>query len=606
MIRFSGPLISQLFDVGVTIAAGAAVATFVGGSVLAYAAQVIGARVGLGRTVLLLAAAIVVLRVLVPFLAGDTLVLYGLITLALTLALLVVSFRSVAAAGGPPAAIASAAVGAMIAVLEQGLLHTWDAVWRSDLLAIAATAALCLSLLYTAWRGRKDQSDKHVRGLWAFGLWMSITAFSFANLAFVSSQTGYHLSVAIVLAAVGLGAGSVLASRGPNIPQPAVVAIGAATVLAVWTLMYFQGPVLVVMGPVAIAGTTYLASRAMTSAAPAPASGWRVASAAAVFGLLTVLPFMLVQLDYDIPLGVPHLMVMVAAAAALMVGSAISARGLERRKGLVAAAVGFRRRAGVLGIASVLVAALALMTFNGGGGSSGEPPTELRVMSWNLHYGVTPGLSGGPDAALGAIADEIRSHNPDVVIIQEMTRGWILAGGTDMLQVLADELDMGYVYVGAHDHQFGNAILSRYELKDVEAHKLPYGAGPQGRSAIVATIDTANGPIQFTSIHLQHKDDDATRVAEAEEYLKVVTPAPAALVAGDFNDTPDSDVVALMLKHYSSAQDDSIGNANTYVGSDFQDRIDYVFYTGLKVTEFAIGDSGLSDHLSLNYVVSIP
>src|SRR5690606_31895772 len=117
------------------------------------------------------------------------------------------------------------------------------------------------------------------------------------------------------------------------------------------------------------------------------------------------------------------------------------------RRGRLAGALetvsaGHARRAGFGALVSMLVGAVLLLTFNTGAGTSGAPPAELRVASWNVHYGVTPGLSGGPRVDLDALADEMRALDADVILVQEMTRGWILAGGADMLQYLADALQM--------------------------------------------------------------------------------------------------------------------------------------------------------------------
>jgi endonuclease/exonuclease/phosphatase family metal-dependent hydrolase len=192
------------------------------------------------------------------------------------------------------------------------------------------------------------------------------------------------------------------------------------------------------------------------------------------------------------------------------------------------------------------------------------------------------------------------------VLLQEVERGWILAGGTDILQYLADSLHMNYAYAGAHDRQFGNAILSRYEITDPAAIRLPYGAGPQGRSAIVGTVATSEGPIQFVSVHLQHKDDGATREAQVEALLEALEPVSSRVIAGDFNDTPDSATVQLMLDAgYASAQDDLWHHENTYVGSDFNARIDYVFLEGVAGSSFGIGDSPQSDHLNLAVTAAV-
>ncbi len=607
LIRFAGPLISQLFDIGVTVAAAAAVATYVGGSALAWVGALVARQVGHGKVLLWLALALVVLRVLLPFLSTDVLIIYGLIALGLSLALLLLAASGTTDVAGGAGVLAAAGMGAMVALGEQGILRTWDALWRDDLISWIATVVLCLALLYGTWRARRETPSRPARGLWAFGLWLSVAAFALANAAFLSSQSGYHLGIAFVLGSAGLAAGVYGASRRPNLPIAAVAVVSVVALLATWTMVAFSGPVLVVMIPVASATITYLASRAVHPAPVARPTGVRSLGASASFGLLTLAPFMLVQLDYDIPIGIPHLLVIVIAVGGIAMAAILRSRAIKSGQPLAHATVGFRRRAAIGMLASLALGTFLVVTFNTGAGSPGEHPSQLRVVSWNLHYGVTPGYTGGPGVELDQTIEYLRAQNADVLLLQEVERGWILAGGTDLLQYIADALDMNYVYAGAHDRQFGNAILSRYDITDPSIIRLPYGAGPQGRSAIVGTIATADGPIQFVSVHLQHKNDSATRVAEVETLLASLDPAPARMIAGDFNARPDSPSVAMMLAAgYTSAQDALLGEQDTYIASDFIARIDYQFLLGVRGTDFAIGDSPRSDHMNLALTVSLP
>ena len=606
LVRFSGPLFSQLFDIGVSLAVLAAIAAYVGGSALAWVGGLVARQVGHGTVLTWLALALVVLRVLLPFLSGDVLIIYGFLALALALALLLLALSGTTDVAGGAGALAAAGMGAMIALAEQAILRTWDALWRDDLAGRLAGAILCVALLVAVWRARRESPSRPARGLWAFGLWLSITAFALANAAFLSSQSGYHLGLAFAVGALGLAAGVYTASRKPNVPIAGVAVVAGVALLAVWTMVAFSGPVLLVMIPVASATLTYLASRAVRPAPNPGAAGLRSLGAYAAFGLLTVLPFMLVQLDYDIPLGFPHLLVIVAAAAAITVPAVVRSHASRPGQPLAPATVGFRRRAGIGALASIAIGAFLLATFNTGAGRAGEPPESLRVVSWNLHYGVTPGLTGGPGVELDQTVAYLRAKNPDVLLLQEVERGWILAGGTDLLQYLADALDMNYAYAGAHDRQFGNAILSRYPITDPSYIRLPYGKGPQGRSAIVGTVATASGDIQFVSVHLQHKNDEKTRVDEVTTLLDKLGTAPARMIAGDFNARPDAASVRMMTEAgYVSAQDSLFHEQNTYVGSDFQARIDYQFLDGVRGSDFAIGDSTRSDHLDLSEVVSV-
>ena len=138
----------------------------------------------------------------------------------------------------------------------------------------------------------------------------------------------------------------------------------------------------------------------------------------------------------------------------------------------------------------------------------------LTLVDWNLHYGVSPLTA----VDLEGIAVTIEVQDPDVVTLQEVQRGWVFGGGSDMATWLAHRLGMTIHFAPAADHQFGNAVLACSELTDVVVHPLPYGAGPQSRSALSTTLTTADGtPLRVTSIHTQHRESNTpTRLEQLE------------------------------------------------------------------------------------------
>ena len=115
----------------------------------------------------------------------------------------------------------------------------------------------------------------------------------------------------------------------------------------------------------------------------------------------------------------------------------------------------------------------------------------LTLVDWNLHYGVSP-VTG---VDLESIAATIEAQDADVVTLQEVERGWIFGGGADMATWLSRRLGMTIQFAPAADRQFGNAVLSRSSLTDVAIHELPYGDGPQDRSALATTLTTASGHV---------------------------------------------------------------------------------------------------------------
>nr|MBC8280461.1 hypothetical protein [Chloroflexota bacterium] len=93
----------------------------------------------------------------------------------------------------------------------------------------------------------------------------------------------------------------------------------------------------------------------------------------------------------------------------------------------------------------------------------------VRVMSYNLHQGF--GMDGM--LTIAQQADIIKEQKPDIIALQEVSRGWLLDGSFDMLVWLSNRLDMPYVWGPAADSVWGNAILSRYPMANPRTYPMP-------------------------------------------------------------------------------------------------------------------------------------
>lgn len=253
--------------------------------------------------------------------------------------------------------------------------------------------------------------------------------------------------------------------------------------------------------------------------------------------------------------------------------------------------------------------------------SSGKPTAStLTMLDWNVHYGVgygnPPQLSSftdpqgsdqpavtafgmGPAIDLEHMARVVELSGANVVTLQEVNRGWVFGGGTDMAEWLSHRLGMRYVWAPAADRQFGNLILAYVPLEEPTVTELPYGAGPQERSAISATLSTKDGSVRVTSAHLQHRNENtATRLSQIEALMTKHTTLPH-IVAGDFNARPSwPEVMAMHDEGFTSAQDDA-GNpsALTFPANKPVERIDYLFGSeGVEFSDVRIGTSRASDH----------
>ncbi len=379
----------------------------------------------------------------------------------------------------------------------------------------------------------------HVRRMWVLGPALSLLVMVMANSGFAASQSSVRLAIAGPVATFGLllaGTAVALAARPDGQtrtlpPQAMTPLIALAPPAAIAGVFWASGPLVLVLligsQLAAFAAVAVTLDRGPTQGFATPALAQDAASASLV-GLGTILPLLVFQLDYDIPLGFPNELVIIATA--LVFGAATVARRQPRSH--TANLVDGLRTQGSGGRPSlVLLVGAGLVALVGSGLALGRELTtdpqpvvatetaQLTLVSWNLHYGVNP--DGGLD--LEQIARSIEEQNPSIVTLQEVSRGWVLGAGTDMATWLGQRLDMRVAYAPAADRQFGNVVLTNLATTNITAIALPYGAGPQERSAISIDIALPGGPLRVTSVHLQNKDRIPTRLDQIETLLTAQT-----------------------------------------------------------------------------------
>lgn len=139
----------------------------------------------------------------------------------------------------------------------------------------------------------------------------------------------------------------------------------------------------------------------------------------------------------------------------------------------------------------------------------------LRILSWNIQWG--RGRDGV--VSLERIAATVRSHQPDLLCLQEVARNHPdLPGGAagDQVAGLAALLpgfepiygvgsDLGDGRGGRR--QFGNLILSRHPVRQAFRHLLPWPPDPavpsMQRVAVEAVVDASFGSLRVTTTHLE-------------------------------------------------------------------------------------------------------
>jgi endonuclease/exonuclease/phosphatase family metal-dependent hydrolase len=505
--------------------------------------------------------------------------------------------------------VAMIVLGLALDTAIRGSFMTWDVPWQEATAAIVVTLVLAIVTLGAAWtmlRGKDTVVGATGPGMWqtaALGVFLMLQLLFLQSPSFVASSTGNSLegglTVVLVGDAVALAASWWVSGRS----VPASLGFAAAVILAAIAYAFTQivSPVialLVLTGQVLATGLLTLALARPAAARP-PAT-WRIAVGGAVGGVALALLLAGYQIHYEIPL--PFSNALLPLAAGLLLGLA----AFGRPRPLAPKPI-----ANVVPLAALpllfLVVPLGLLLTRPDRTVVESAAPSLRIVNYNIHQGLNPDGQVDPEATARTIA----TLEPDVLMLQEIGRGWPIHIFMDTGEWLSRRLEMPFVYQRAADPQFGNAIMTRLPILAHDAGFLPFGEGPQRRSYLRARIDLGGGSnITLIDVHLQHQEDKpATREAQIQQLLDVWGGEQQTVIAGDMNTQPDEPNLDLFLDaELLSVQDEAgLGHLPTateeVVGGD---RVDYVFVTpDVSFSRVAVPYSFASDHLPIAVTVSV-
>jgi endonuclease/exonuclease/phosphatase family metal-dependent hydrolase len=329
---------------------------------------------------------------------------------------------------------------------------------------------------------------------------------------------------------------------------------------------------------------------------------WRTGLGAGLSALVLVAVLLPYQISYEIPLGVPQFVFPVVGAivVVLLAGTAPTSAAAPATR------VSPMRWVAALGpIPALLVPSWLALTW-----PDVQPPAEatrqVRVATYNIHGGVDWYGRLDPEA----IARVLENGGAEVIMLQEVARGWPLAGGLDSAAYLSRRLGADFSFGTAADHQFGNAVLADRPILESWSATMDRGEGPMQRGYVGVTLALGDSTLDVWSVHLQHQDDTtATRVAQARQLLGEWANRERTVIGGDLNARPDSEDIAPWFDGTGlvSAQDvagDPAWNTSPALNPDH--RIDWIFGTpDLEFAEVAIPVTLASDHLPVFATVRV-
>ncbi|HEY9562377.1 MAG TPA: endonuclease/exonuclease/phosphatase family protein, partial [Nocardioides sp.] len=292
---------------------------------------------------------------------------------------------------------------------------------------------------------------------------------------------------------------------------------------------------------------------------------------------------------------------LIVALALALVGMAVTSRDLSAVEVDVSSRPALRAGAGTIAIA--LMAALfgpyitvaAVVDDDTGGAGQG-----LRVVSWNLRMGY--GMDGEFDPR--AVAAQIADQDPDVVLLSEVDRAWLLNGGQDQLAILARLLDMEAHFGPAADAVWGDAILTDLPVEDVRSRPLDSFGAVTGAQVLSATITKDGQDYDVVSTHVQphpSKDGEDGALAQALVIsglaLRLHDSGNPTVLGGDFNFEPGDPSWDVMT---GTGLSDALAEARPLPTSPAdrpEQQIDHVFASPeLKASDPVAFGGELSDH----------
>ena len=524
--------------------------------------------------------------------------------------------------GGP--AISRYALGLLgglaLDIAINGAFGTYDTVWQVEPLPVLLTLLLLiiqLALIVGITSTIKTISTKsHITKTSGISIarsftWLAIGPFLFLELVIfqniprVAALTGWPLPIAFGLTLLAQLAGLAVAAwllRKPwrmlwpwasaaGILLPAVLALGYQKPAALIALLFLAGQVLVsalvVMVLIGITTSTGKTQRSRV---------WIANGIGTVLFLVLILAYYAV---YDISLPYSNA-TLEPIAGGIIAACAICALIFRQQEIKVDPKLW---SAPIFALILLVLPLAQAITWRAPAAVTGQG-FPIHVMTYNLHNGFnTKGKLN-----MEEIAQVIESNNPDIVALQEVSRGWVVSGRVDMLAWLSQRLHMPYVFDPTADPFWGNAILSRYPILAYSREDLPPRDLFILRGFIAALIDVGNDQqIKVIATHFHHLEGQTDiRQLQSQTILDFLAGLSSTVLLGDLNAEPTDREIAMLyqarLRDAAARMDPEL--AYTFASDNSHQRIDYIWVSSdLRVGDVQVPLSTASDHLPVVAVI---
>ena len=527
-------------------------------------------------------------------------------------------------------------VGVALDTAISGAFGTYDLIWQTTLFPVLLTLLIFIiqlvlligttPLIYHTTKQSASISLPRSFTWIAIGPFLFLELVVFQNISRLTTLVSVPLpqafAITLVAQLAGIAAASLVVIKGYRRLWP--WALGAGVILVAALAFSDQEPgilmaSLFVIGQILLAAmmTMVLIGIAFSPGKEKWSAVWIANGMGMVLFILMVFAYYAV---YQMALPYPNQVVELSAAG-IITACAVGAVIFGKQKMKVDAQLWT-----VSALALILLALplAQMMTWHKPAPSTGSG-YPIIVMTYNLNDGFTP--AGRLD--IDRIADVIENNRPDVVALQEVSRGMLINGRLDMLEWLSRRLQMPYVYGPTGDPTFGNAIMSRYPILAFSNENLP----PKGlvikRGFILGLIDIGNDK-QIKIINTQFdtssvevtkaanisvedmqaqlnslRENTETLRAEAQALIQFWGGMDSTVILGDMGGlalSPDiNEFYRANLTDAGLRKDQS----KTFPSNMPQVRTDYIWISGdLTVSNISVIASTASDHLPVVAVIN--
>ncbi|UCD08840.1 MAG: endonuclease/exonuclease/phosphatase family protein [Dehalococcoidales bacterium] len=483
-----------------------------------------------------------------------------------------------------------------------GIFGTYDLMWQSDFPALLITVALVLLHWLTIIAfSRHEVPETRTGGsswLWmAFGPFLFLQMIALQNIARHTVTTGwlppYVFGWTLITQIAGLIT-SILLLRKNLIKLPVVLATGIVLVVStvfpfpdhpwVATTLFLVEQISISILLVTI--ITGISGRNETQAGSITAAN---GTGFLLFCILTLAYYAVYQIN------LPYTNTTLEVVAALLI--ALCALVSCLKTGNRDMAIKTSWVTPLLVLVLLVMPLMQIFTYREPVETEGNG-FPVTVMTYNLHNG----FNTGGDLDMDALALVIEENDPDIIALQEISRGWLISGRMDMLEWLSQRLDMPYISGPTEGQLWGNAILSRFPIVESSNYDLPPRDLFLRRGFLITKIDIGNGEyLTVIATHLHHiYEDSEIRQQQVPVILETWDNAEMTVIAGDLNAEPDSPEMKML--HDAGFFDVMSGSippkGYTYHSADLYQRIDYIWITpDLTSRNAKVIQSIASDHL---------